>query len=67
MKTIDILENLGKDATFEPSKLDAQERLLFQKFIMNQPGFHAPMLTPAEDEPDQDSEDEPAKSITQIA
>lgn len=60
MKTIEILENFGVDPNFTPSMLSAKDRAAFQLFIMSQPGFHAPMLTPAEDETDDTPEENDA-------
>lgn len=62
MTAIQILEKLGADASFHPSKLTENDKKEIQQLSEQQPGFHAPLVhSPAsedEEETENDSKDD---------
>ena len=44
MTAIQILEKLGADASFHPSKLTDNDKREIEKLSAQQPGFHAPLV-----------------------
>tara|TARA_R110002167_G_scaffold136332_2_gene323065 strand:+ start:2901 stop:3095 length:195 start_codon:yes stop_codon:yes gene_type:complete len=60
MTAIQILEKLGADASFHPSKLTDNDKREIEKLSAQQPGFHAPLVhAPAtEDEEETEPQDD---------
>jgi hypothetical protein len=58
MTAIQILEKLGADASFHPSKLTDNDKRDIEQLSAQQPGFHAPLVHAPATEDEEETETE---------